>query len=277
LSGNSSESDESTESEESPELLSSQKPGSSNPEQFSEPEETPDPHELSERELSSENVSGVNLGPDLDLIASSDPEPVPDLESPSDLARSSAPGSEQTRTPTSFRDELPTGLVRQLNKKIEDAIARDKKENPRHWGGLWMKEHARGEGIMKRVEEEYRQDLIRKKEEEAERKRIEKVQRDKRKKERERKRMEEQKMREREARKNGEEQKKKKSQKRVESEPKDLMSVLQKILDGETKDASSDHNRPELKGNQSNAQMKRYREAVLLALKLEREREAAEK
>ncbi|KAJ5429342.1 hypothetical protein N7491_006358 [Penicillium cf. griseofulvum] len=198
---------------DSPEPNESTEPGSSNPGHLSNSEQTPDLHESAEREQSSGDELGLDLEPDLDLIASSELELVPELESPSAVA-SSDPEGKQLRTPTSIRDELPTRLVRQLNKKIEEAVSRDKEENPSHWGGLWMKEYARGGEIKERVEAEYRQDMIRKKEEEAKRKRIEKVDRDKKKKERERKRMEEQKMQEREARKKAEEQKKKKSQKR---------------------------------------------------------------
>ncbi|KAJ5436879.1 hypothetical protein N7445_007764 [Penicillium cf. griseofulvum] len=250
---------------DSPEPNESTEPGSSNPGHLSNSEQTPDLHESAEREQSSGDELGLDLEPDLDLIASSELELVPELESPSAVA-SSDPEGKQLRTPTSIRDELPTRLVRQLNKKIEEAVSRDKEENPSHWGGLWMKEYARGGEIKERVEAEYRQDMIRKKEEEAKRKRIEKVDRDKKKKERERKRMEEQKMQEREARKKAEEQKKKKSQKRGESEPKDAIwrvQELQELLDRERKKLSSGRTRSDLKGNQSNAQLERLRKDIL--------------
>ncbi|KAJ5286021.1 hypothetical protein N7524_001327 [Penicillium chrysogenum] len=218
--------------------------------ELTERESSLEPEESSEPELfeSSEPEAQIDLEPLLlDIAGSSDPQPLPELERSSDAGRSSNRGSEHPRPPTSIRDELPVRQSRQLNKRIDEAIMRDKEENPKFWGGSWMKEYERGVPIKERAEAEYKEEMARKKEE-AERKKREKQERDrilKEKREKKRKEMAEQKARlEREKQKRMEEQERqqKERQKREELErrrarasagkkPKNVESALQEMLD----------------------------------------------
>ncbi|KAJ5827522.1 hypothetical protein N7447_004285 [Penicillium robsamsonii] len=198
-----------TEREESPEARSSglgQLAASAHGSerlQSSESEQSPEVGSFPESEL--------DLAPLLDLVTSSGSNELPELE------RSSDAESEQPRTPPSIRDELSIGRVRQLNKRIEEAIKRDKKDHPKHWGGSWMKEYVRGGLIKERVEVEYREKMMREKEEEAEKKERKKQEGDKKKMERERKRMEEQRIQEeREAQKRKEEEQKRQKQQEIQ-------------------------------------------------------------
>lgn len=145
-----------------------------------------------------------------------------------------------------------------------------------------MKELARGSEIKERVEAEYEREMVKKKEE-AERKRIKKQERDqklKEKREREKKEREERKMQkerdEREAQKKKEEeqerQKQKERRKREEfGKPKSLISELKEMLDEEERGTTGAQIRPELKGNQSIAQMQRMQK--MLERHIERVRE----
>ncbi|KAJ5494585.1 hypothetical protein N7463_010672 [Penicillium fimorum] len=215
LSGNLTEREESLEREELSEAGSldlgqlSESPHrperlqSSESEQPSELEESPEVGTLPESEL--------DLAPLLDLVTSSGPDRMSELE------RSSGAKSEQPRTPTFIRDELSTGQVRQLNKQIEEAIKRDKNDHPRHWGGSWMKEYVRGGLIKERVEVEYREKIMREKEKDAKKREREKQERDKKKKEKERKRIEEQRIQEeRDAQKRKEEEQESQKQKEIQ-------------------------------------------------------------
>ncbi|CAI7583978.1 unnamed protein product [Penicillium glandicola] len=257
-----------------PRLISSELEGLTDREELSERGESPQP------ELGSSNPEHeLDLEPLLDLAILTNPEPLPGVE------RSSDPEGELSRTP-SMRDESPVRQSRQLNKRIEEEIARDKKENPTHWGGLWMKEYERGGQIKERVEAQYKQEMMRKKEE-AERKKKERDKMQKEKKEREKKEMEERKMQkereEREARKKKEEQerqKQKQSQKKEELERqrakvrekereklKNSISELQKMLDGETQNRRT-QGRSNIQGNQSKAQLERLKKDILHGVKL---------
>ncbi|OQE37878.1 hypothetical protein PENCOP_c009G07718 [Penicillium coprophilum] len=227
----------------------------SGPEQFPESEDLPEPGELSQHQQSSE--SEPSLGP----VTSSEPAAVPELERPTNQERSSDPESEP-RTPPSIRDELPTGLVRQLNKRIDVAIAKDKKEHPTHWGGSWMKEYERGVAIKERVEAQYREE-IEKKKEDAERKKLEKQERDKKKKAEERKRAEEKKRQKEKELREETEEKKKKSLKEAEDKTKDVISELLELLGKENRKRTSIRTRSDLQGNQSKAQMERLKKEIL--------------
>ncbi|KAJ6190280.1 hypothetical protein N7519_000301 [Penicillium mononematosum] len=219
--------------------------------ELTERESSLEPEESSEPEQSSEPEAQIDLEPLLlDIAGSSDPQPLPELERSSDTERSSNPESEHPRPPTSIRDQLPVRQSRQLNKRIDEAIVRDKEQNPKFWGRSWMKEYERGVPIKERVEAEYMEEMAKKKEE-AERKKREKQERDrilKEKREKKRKEMAEQKLRlEREEQKRMEEeqereqerQKQKKTQRREELErrrarankPKNVESALQEMLD----------------------------------------------
>jgi hypothetical protein len=148
--------------------------------ELAERESSLESEELSELELleSSEPEAHIDLEPLLlDIAGSSDPQPLPELERSSDTGRSSNRESEHPHPPTSIRDELPVRQSRQLNKRIDEAIARDKEENPKFWGGSWMKEYERGVPIKERAEAEYKEEMAKKKEE-AETKKREKQERD---------------------------------------------------------------------------------------------------
>ncbi|QQK46565.1 hypothetical protein Pdw03_1463 [Penicillium digitatum] len=98
----------------------------------------------SEPESESEPEPFIDLGELLDLARSSNPEQLPVLERPSDLE------SENPHTPTSIRNELPVRQTRQLNKRIDEAVVIDKEQNPKYWGGSWMKEDSAGKIIKAR-------------------------------------------------------------------------------------------------------------------------------
>ncbi|KAJ6142801.1 hypothetical protein N7471_002254 [Penicillium samsonianum] len=245
LLGNSPEPEESADREES----SSAPQVPSNPEESSEPEQS--------AELESEPNRLLDLGPLLDAAIPSNPEPSPELERSSDPERSSGPESEHPGTPTSIRDEVTVRSSRQLNRQIDKAVEIDKERNPKYWGGSWMKELARGSEIKERVEAEYEREMEREKKEREERKMQ---------KERD----------EREARKKTEEeqerQKQKERRKREEfGKPKSLISELKEMLDEEERGTTGAQIRPELKGNQSIAQMQRMQK--MLERHIERVRE----
>ncbi|KXG45530.1 uncharacterized protein PGRI_032970 [Penicillium griseofulvum] len=230
----SSEPDESIEPEsEVPEVGGSLEPEPSNPEEWSEPE-TSDPQEQSERQKLLEDGHGLDLEPFLDDMRSPEPEPVPELEKPSDSARSSDPESEP-RTPTPIQDDSLVRRSRQITKRIEDEIERDKEENPTHWRSSNIKQYRRMEEIMVRVEAECMKEMTKKKAEaelkkkDLERKKRDKQQRDiaqKEKKEKEKKEMEEKKKKKERAAK--EAQKKKEELKRKKEEVKRQKEVLKR-------------------------------------------------
>ncbi|KGO62260.1 hypothetical protein PEX1_066190 [Penicillium expansum] len=275
---------------------------STNPELLPEPEPEP--------EADSEPDQVIDLGELLDLARSSnfeplpelellDPEPLSVLERSSDLERlnpqrSSGSESENPRTPTSIRDELPVWRTRHLNKKIDEAVVIDKEQNPKYWGGSWMKEYARGGEIKKQVEAAYAQEMKQKKEdtEKMKRKRQERDKNLKEKREREKKQREEQRMQqereEREAQKKKEEERErqrqqKESQNREELErrrararakdkPKNVLSMLREMLDEEKRTAGVQA-RPELIGNQSIAEVQRLQIAIDAVKSWERKKE----
>ncbi|KAJ5383210.1 hypothetical protein N7517_001121 [Penicillium concentricum] len=222
-----------TGQEESPERGESSEPGSSDPGQFSESGHEPEllQSSASEQLLDAEKlwVPEQTLEPEHEpkRLQSSEREQLPEHEQSAEpdplpdplpeLGRSSDFDSEQPRTPTSIRDELPIRRLRRLDKQIDEAVVIDKEENPTFWGGSWMKEYTRGRLIKERVEMEYREKIMREKEEDEQRKEMQKQERDKKKKERERKRIEEQRIQEeREAQKRKEEEQERRKQKEIQ-------------------------------------------------------------
>ncbi|CAG8348899.1 unnamed protein product [Penicillium nalgiovense] len=244
-----------------------------------EPEESSDPEQLSEPEQSSEPEALLDLEPLLlDIAGSSDSQPLPELGRSSDPERSSKPETEHPCPRTSIRDELPVRQSRQLNKRIDEAIVRDKEQNPKFWGGSWMKEYERGVPIKERVEAEYKQEMAKKKED-AERKKREKQERDrilKEKMEKKRREMAEQKMQqEREEQKRMEEEQErqqKERQKREDLKRKlqnsiNSLSDLEKMLEEERRTPGVQI-RPALRGGRSNAQLQRFKKDILDGVKV---------
>jgi hypothetical protein len=244
--------------------------------------ESSEPEQPSEPEQSSESEAHIDFGPLLDCMRSSDPQPLPELERPSDAERSSNPESEHPRPPTSIRDELPVWQSRQLNKRIDEAIVRDMEENPKFWGGSWMKEYERGVPIKEQVEADYKQEMAKKKEE-AERKKREKQERDrilKEKREKKRKEMAEQKLRqereeqkrmeegqEREQERQQQERQKREDLKRKLQKSINSLSDLEKMLEEERRTPGVQI-RSALRGGRSNAQLQRYKKDILDGVKV---------
>ncbi|OQE11877.1 hypothetical protein PENFLA_c070G10126 [Penicillium flavigenum] len=237
---------------DSPETELTERESSPEPEESSEPEQPSDP------EQSSESEAHIDLEPYFDGIVSSEPQPMPELERSSDPERPSNPESEHPRPPTSIRDELPVRQSRQLNKRIDEAIVRDKEQNPKFWGGSWMKEYGRGVPIKERVEAEYKEEMAKKKEE-AERKKREKQERDrimKEKREKKRKEMAEQKVRlEREEQKIIEEQERQKQEIQRKGEVKERLQNSLAELE-------------EMLKERNTAQLRRVKKDILDALKV---------
>ncbi|KAJ5419671.1 uncharacterized protein N7487_003221 [Penicillium crustosum] len=266
----------------------------SNPEQSpvpeSEPEQFLDLVSFFDLATWSNPQSLPNIESPADPEISSAPEPVPELEISSNPERPSDPEIENPLAP--IRNKLQVWQIRQLDKQIDKAVEMDKEQNPQHWGGSWMKEYERGGQIKVQIEAAYEQDMKKKKEEmeRDKQRRRERNRKLKEGREKAKKAMEERKMREeKEAQKRMQEEQKRRQKKesqdreelerrraraRAEEEPKDALSMLREMLDEEKRTASP-HTRSEFKGNQSIARREALQKAMdaLKTLEQEKERE----